>query len=294
MSKIAESIVSPASSVEAAPVTVTEVVGPQGSVVPTPAPVVPDVKATPQEEDFSTRFAALSRKEKFLREEETRIKGEADKYKDYADLPSKAKENPLLILEKYGIDLDSIIAASLGADAPAKTVEEEIKAIRAELAAEKDTARKAEEDKKKNDEEAYQNSINEAVQVHKNSITDHVVKHKEKYELITLHGAEDLVWEVTEAHYGQHNEVLSPEQAADKVEDYLEQQIKKAMNLNRFKAKPVESRETGFQVEAINPLKRQETPTLTASMMGSAPDKSLGGLSMEESKLKAAALLKWK
>ena len=245
-------------------------------------------------DNMSARFAALARKEKALREQEERIKEEANKYSKYAELESTAKENPLSILERYGLDLDTIIAASLGEDAPAPSVEDQIKALRDEINSEKEAAKAAEEKRKQEEEEAYQASIEEAILTHKNSIADHLGQNQEKYELIHLQNAQDLVWEVTEAHFEAHNgEVLTPEQAADKVEAYLEDQVKKALELERFKQK--EAAKAEFKIEESVPAPRQERPTLTSSMTDIAPEKiATNGMTEEESKRRAAELLKWK
>jgi len=257
------------------------------------APIAPEQKPA-EDVDFSNRFAALSRKEKYLQEEAQKIKDSESKYKKYQDLESQAKENPLLVLEKYGIDLDAVIAASLGDEAPPKSVEEQLNALKEEMANDKkkaaEQAAKAEEERQK----AIQADIDEAVLVHKNEITDHLSKNVEKYELINLQNAQDLVWEVTEAHYNANNgEILTPEQASDKVETYLEEQIKSAMKLARFNKQEEQKETTGFEIKTVDPIK-PVSPTLTSSLANPAPEKSSSPtLSHEESRRAAATLLKW-
>lgn len=252
--------------------------------------------APKEDPEFSSRFAALSRKEKYLQEQAAAFKEKESKYSSYADLQEKIKENPLAALEHFGVSLDDVISASLGSDAPPPTVESQIEALRAEIEGYKSEQQKREEDAQKKAEEEYQNSINEAIQVHQLSIANHLSENADKYELINLQGAQDLVWEVTEAHYDANNgEILTPEQASDKVEAYLEEQVRKAMNLNRFRAKEdTEIKKSPFEVEQVKPTEKAKSQTLTSDFVQqSAPSEKPSGLSEEESKRRAASLLKW-
>ena len=286
---IAESIV----TAEQAPEAPTES---QASVVPEGGQS-PEAGDQPKEDEFSSRFAALSRREKYLRDQEAKIKADAEKYKSYADLKDKVKDNPLAVLQEYGLDLDTIISASLGEDAPPPTVEEQLAALREEMAKEKEEASNREKAAKEAEEKAYQESIDEAIVSHKIAIADHISQNTEKYELIKLQNAEDLIWEVTEAHFDNNDgEVLTPEQAADKVEAYLEQQITKAMELSRFKSKTElksEMQEPGFTISDINPIK-PVSPTLTSDLSTTPSDKSSNShMTDEESRAAAAKLLNW-
>jgi len=276
--------------------TTTAPVSPADAIVATPkadAPTTVDTEVVaPQEDpDFAARFAALARKEKMLRDQEEKYK----KYAGYEDLETSAKENPLAVLEKYGIDLDAVLSASLGEDAPAPSVEDEIRKIREEFQSYKDGIEETATTAKEAEEKAYQDSIDEAIITHKAQITDHIGQNSEKYELISLQGAEELVWEVTEAHYDANGgEILTPEQAADKVEHYLETQVRKALELSRFsEMKKPETVEYNFETIPVAP--RQESPTLSDTMSAvSQPKPTSKNLTDDESKALAAKLLSWK
>jgi small-conductance mechanosensitive channel len=191
--------------------------------------------AKPSVDEFSTRFAALTKKEKALQEQQAKAKAEAERYAKYMDLEQKAKENPLSVLEAYGVDLDSLLLATLGEKKAPPTVEEQLAELKAQLQKEKDDVKAAEEAKRLEAEKAYQSSIDEAILNHQNAITDLLSKNKDKYELISHHGVEDLVWETTEAYYEQYGKVLTPSEAADMVEEHLFQQTQKALELSKFK-----------------------------------------------------------
>ena len=261
---------------------------------PTPAPGV---------DEFASRFAALSRQEKKFQEQQQKAKAEAEKYAKYIDLDKKAKEDPLSVLQTYGMSLDDIIAASLGHQKAPQTVEEQLAELKAQLQAEKDGAKAEAEAKLKAEQDAYQASIDEAILSHQNSIIEHLSKNTDKYELISLHGVQDLVWDTTEAYYEAHQKVLSPEEAANMVEDYLVEQTLKASNLAKLKQKlqpeqqvkvNQESKKGLFQETPINPMVREQQPkTLSQSLASTAPDKQTSErLSPEESKQRAAEFLK--
>ena len=277
----------------------TEIVGGASAPAEDTGSTVESTENTPAVEDtnsvdMSARFAALSRKEKSIREAQEANKANTDKYSKFADLETLAKSNPSAVMEQYGITLDDLIAASLGGDAPAPSVEDQITALREELAQSKKDTTQKELDNVKAQEEAHQASVDEAILTYQNDITDHLGQNVERYELINLQGAQDLVWQVTEAHFEANNgEILTPEQASDKVEEYLEGQVRKAMELNRFKKTQEVDVGGIFKTEA-QPNEPTQRSTLTSELIGTAPEKqSNSGLTLDESKTAAASLLKW-
>jgi hypothetical protein len=249
-----------------------------------------------KDNEFSSRFAALSRKEKFLRDQQNELKSQSEEVKALKDLQAKIKENPLSVLEQYNISMDDLIAASLGDQTPEPTVENQVEALRKQIEDDKAARQKEIEDAKLKEEEEYQNSIDEAITAHKLKIDSHLSENASKYELINLQGAQDLVWEVTEAYFDANDgEVLTPEQAADKVEVYLEQQIQKALELERFNKKPsTDEQKSAFAVEQLNTAIQNKSHTLTSeNVQAASPSDRQVSSDIEESKRRAAALLKW-
>ena len=152
----------------------------------------------------------------------------------------------------------------------------------------------SEENAQKAEEEAYQNTIDGAILAHHHLITHHLSQNVEKYELIQLQGEQDLVWEVTEAHYDANDgEILTPEQAADKVEAYLEKKIRDAMGLKRFEAKE-ETQTTDsvpYKVEEDKTAFRPQSHTLTSDhVQQAAPTGKVRHVDLDESKRNAASL----
>ena len=246
------------------------------------------------EEDFSSRFAALSRREKEIREYESRIKEKESKYSGFEDLASQAKENPLAVMEKYGLNLDDIISASLGSEKPEPTLEDEVRSLKAQI--EEDRLRQQEEalNKEKMQQEAEEQAMNDAIEAHKLQITSEI-QDTEKYELINFQDAGDLVWQVTEEHFDSTQEVLEPAVAAEMVEKYLLEQYSKAAKLKKLQEKlkpePEEQKELKFEDRPLPKL--ESKPTLSESFSSPAGEKNYD-LSVDDSLQRAAALLKWK
>lgn len=243
------------------------------------------------ESQFSARFAALSRKEKAIVDQQAQMKADSEKFDKVSSLESKIKENPLAVLEHYGITLDQLVSHTLGDEAPAPTAEAQIESLRAEIEGFKQA--KIDEVQKAKDDSAEQTKTaqEEAVVAHQQQIGTLLSDSKEKYELIHLQGAQELVWEVTETHFAKHSEVLTPEQAADKVEEYLDKQVRSAMDLKRFK--PEDKKTTSpFMVEQVKPTVKQ-SQTLTSEHVQQAKPSETKTLNTEDSKQQAANLLKW-
>ena len=273
----------------------------QAEVTPDPQDATPAPAPAPYD-DMSARFAALSRKEKYLQEQSAAYKAEAEAfktqkegYKSQDELASQFKQNPLAVLKHYGISFDDMIAASLGEDLPPPTNESQIEMLRAEIEGFKTSQIEKEEGIRRAEEDAYQNSIDEAILSHQSKIIDHLSQNVAKYELIGLQGEQDLVWEVTEAHYEAHDgEILTPEQASDKVEAYLEKKVRDAMNLKRFGAEAPTTDSAQFTVEDVRTAEKPKSHTLTSDhVQQAAPSGKVRHVDIDESKRNAASLLKW-
>jgi hypothetical protein len=243
--------------------------------------------------EFSSKFAALAKREKKILDQLNELKatkGEVDKINS---LRSKVKENPLSLLDEFGITMEQLLTSSLGADAPAEEVNEldllrkEIEAIKRSETERLDADRKARED-------ADNARIEEAITSHKLKIQDTVSKEPDKFELITLKGEDglDLIWQVTETYWEQQGRVLSPDEAAMMVENYLEDEAKKLFSVKKLGAKIEPKVNQSLTESHINPFKQGYT-TLTQELQTSPQSKAYAPVDLEESKARAAAMLRW-
>lgn len=247
----------------------------------------------PEQGEFASKFAALSKREKRIQEQLTELKTGRSDVDRINSLKAKVKENPLSVLEEYGLTIEQLLTHSLGADAPPlsetdrlDSLKKEMESFRAEqaerLQAEK-TAKEAEE----------QSRIEEAILSHRFKIQEHVSKNSDDYELLNMNGDAglDLVWEVTEQYFAQNNKVLTPDEAAKKVEAYLEGEARKMLGAKKFRPTTDATRVNELVERQMNPLK--SSYTLSQELQSSPQAREYVPVDIEESKARAAAMLKW-
>ena len=169
------------------------------------------------------------------------------------------------------------------------TPEMQMKLMREEL--EGDYKKKFEElenrllEKEKSDEQRRYDDIQRGF---KNEIDEYVNSNLDKYELIQANEANDIIYDVIEEHYNDTGRILDIEEAAEAVENYLEEEAEKLLKLGKLRSK--------FGIE--NDLEQEESPrqsqvTLSNAMSAQANERVAKKLSDEESKALAAKMLKW-
>lgn len=227
-------------------------------------------EAPKQDEQVSSKFALLARKEKEIMKKAKEFQAKEQSYKEreasflkYEQLKSSAKSNPLKVLEEYGLTYKDVTDFILNDNVPtpdlmARSLDEKFEAYKREQEQEKlsamEQAKLAEEER-----------LEGAVSSFKEEIKAYVAYNAEEYELITLYGAQDVIYETIESYYEAHGKVLSKEEGSKLVEDYLFKQTQQAQATKKFKpkeeAKPVKKDvpEAGF------------TKTLTNEYTSTAP-----------------------
>lgn len=259
--------------------------------------------AQPEEDKFSSKFAALSRKEKAIRQRESQLE------QRYAELESKLaalekpaepaapeeepldqllRRNPMEALKKFGWDYDKITQMTLEdgklpADMQLQLMREEMeRSYNSKL---EQLEKQLEEDRTQRENEKYQKVVNKFM----TELNEFVDTNGENYEFIKANDATDLVYEVIEEHYEESGRILDKKEAADLVEQYLEeefrQKIAKTSKAKKFLAPQQET-------EPQTP-QRQSSPTLSNAHSATASPKAERRLSEDESRAKAASLLKW-
>ena len=251
-------------------------------------------------DDFSRKFAALSRREKEIRakeveydkriaELEERLGSFGKKPEPEPELPIeyRLKKDPLRALEDMGLSYDKLTELALNDGK--LTPEMQMRLMREEL--EGDYKKKFEElenrllEKEKSDEQRRYDDIQRGFQ---NEIEDFVESNSDKYELIQANEANDIIYDVIEEHYNDTGRILDIEEAAEAVENYLEEEAEKIFRLGKFRSK--------FGIE--NDFEQEESPrqsqvTLSNAMSAQANERVGRKLSDEESKALAAKMLKW-
>ena len=248
------------------------------------------------QDQFASKFAALSRKEKALRDRESEYESKFEEMErrlhDYesrdqepeVDWEHMLRNDPLRALEEAGLGYDKLTELALNDGK--LTPDMQLAAMRQEL--ENDYQRKFEElenrlnVKEQSEAESYYDAVQENFQ---DEIVGVVQSNPEKYELVQASEADGLIYDVIEEHYNETGRVLDIEEAADAVESYLEEEAGKLMKLRKISGRL-----------GIDPLELEAMEQVTLSNDHSAQVNYEGAnrmLSEEESKARAARMLQW-
>ena len=248
-----------------------------------------------EDDQFSRKFAALSRREKDIRakeaEYEYRMRELEERLQELQNPPEepqapieeRLRRNPFETLEELGLGYDKLTELALNDGQ--LTPEMQMKLMRDELENgykskfEELEARlsQKEEEEEYNKYESIENNFKQEI--------ESFVNGKGEFELINANGASDLIYEVIEEHYNDTGRVLELDEAAKAVESYLEDELEKLMSLGKVKSK--------FSPRQEQVFKRQPSPTLSNAHSAQAYQRADRPLSNEESVREAAKLIRW-
>lgn len=275
--------------------------GLQDESTPTESDTNPNLEEEYQkkEDDFARRFAALTRKEREFLARERAFKEQASRADEVAKKIENMKNNPLAALEEAGWkfkDLADFVLNNNEIPAERKT-NNTIEELREQV---KSLTERLDEDKKSKVQQEHDRQINEFKQQIKSEVSGDL----DKYELINVNEAHELVYDVIESHFQQtmdpetgQGQILDIHQAAEQVEKHLEEQLE--LQAQRFKSskkfsayfKPSAS-ENAPETNGAPPTKIQSSPTLSNRQTGATPPSQVEHyLSDEESKAAAARFL---
>ena len=248
-----------------------------------------------EDDQFSRKFAALSRREKDIRakeaEYEYRMRELEERLQELQNPPEepqapieeRLRRNPFETLEELGLGYDKLTELALNDGQ--LTPEMQMKLMRDELENgykskfEELEARlsQKEEEEEYNKYESIDNNFKQEI--------ESFVNGKNEFELINANEASDLVYEVIEEHYNDTGRVLELDEAAQAVESYLEDELEKLMSLGKVKSR--------FSPRQEQVFKRQSSPTLSNAHSAQAYKGASKKLDDEASMYEAAKLIKW-
>jgi hypothetical protein len=178
----------------------------------------------------------LKAKEEAVAKRQAELETIASKFKGFEDLRQK---DPIAAMKLAGFSDTDIFNFYAKAQEEQKAKDTPEAKAAAAAQAEIDKFRKEQADR-----EAQQKATADAqtIQQFKTRINQTISKDKEKFELCNFNGpsAEALIYETVEAYYKENNEVLTPLEAAEMVEQYYEDQAKAMAGLKKLGAKPTE------------------------------------------------------
>lgn len=213
-------------------------------------PVTPEASSSGgRPDEMSSKFAALAKKERIARLQAAQVKKQrealAERERVIAErergFQEEFKRSPLEALKKLGYTYDDITKAALNdgkfdASTEVKEVRSEIQRLREE---------QAEKDKKAQEaiETAAQKAEQDAIEAFRGRISETIEAQKDKYELVHLYDASELVFQTVEEHYARtakegKPKILSVDEACELVEQYLESEIDRmAKTSKKFQTK---------------------------------------------------------
>lgn len=275
------------------------------------APVVEENQTTEEssesepaeKDDFSKKFAALSRKEKEQRTEREDFERQMAEFKQMKEefeaskeqkpepepelpLEYRLKKDPLGTLAELGLGYDELTNLALN-DGKLST-EMQMKLMREELETGYQSKIQELEEKldskwKQDEESKYEQTVTGF----KNEINQFVDSDPEAYELIAANNANDLIYEVIEEQYNETGNILEMKDAADAVEAYLYDEAQKLLKLKKLSVRQEASGEQKPNEQA------QPSTTLSNAHSAQALNETDRKLSKDESVAKAASMLKW-
>ena len=240
----------------------------------------------PQDSEFDRKFAALSRKEKALRERELELERKYGSKEKELPLERRIRSNPLKALEELGLDYDKLTELALNDGR--LTPDMQMKLMREELENDyKEKFNSLEERlnaKEKMEEEAKYDAVKQGFV---GEIESFINENQSDFEYVAHNEATDVVYDVIEEHYNETGRILDIKEAVEAVESYLEEEAEKLLNLGKVK-----NRLNSIRDEYEQP-QRQSQVTLSNAHSAQANERVGRKLSDEESKREMARMLQW-
>lgn len=247
------------------------------AAAPTVSPATDPAKLKTDDPDFAAKFAALTNRQKELFVKEKALKEREQKVSKYEALEKLKTEDPYKYAMETGLDLDRLIQGA-AKDGQEPTAEDRVAALEKKIA---DYEKQIELDKQARIKAQEQQNIDNF----KKNLFDKVKADPERYELIHVEDAFETVYEVIEEHFARtreenpegKGEILSFEDAADKVEGFLKERALKLLGAKKLGFKMGETpAPTEPKVPTVaNPDPSKQLPddergvTLTANMSAS-------------------------
>lgn len=239
-------------------------------------PVVEGVNETPaetpkvSEEQLSPKFAALARQQKEIRRMQQELKAREDalkiKEQEYQTgyVPKKSLQaDPLTALTDIGMSYDDIVKAAMAKD----PTELALKKVYDKIQALEDTQSKTAEEYKVNQQKQYDQALNQI-----RNEAKLLVDSDANYETIKAQDASEAVVELIKDTFEKEGTLLSVEEAATQVEEYLLKEAVKLASLEKVKKQLTPQEAQGVdKAQPITQKQVQKTLTNANTMSPSKP-----------------------
>lgn len=243
---------------------------------------------TPEEKRMSARFAALAKREKALVAREKEVKETQEKLQNYdknlepyRKAYAEREKNPQAWLDLAGITLEQILQYHVNNGQsqkdPTEALKEELASFKKQLTEKEQQQQRAQ--------------VERQIQAYKNEVNQHISDNPDDYELIIAREAQDDVFSLIELHFQKTGEVLTPDSAAQKVEDFLLAESEKVLKTKKLSSRLAPKEEEPEPEEEIKetPRKKSAPKTLSSRQTVSDPITSTSRALSREERMKAAA-----
>lgn len=240
------------------------------------------IKAKPEDEpQLSSQYAQLARQTKAFRAQVTALKAEqsalkaerdameAEKVRMKSDFVPKERltKDTLKVLQEQGFSAEQITNMMLNAPSPEDVKHDQvIEELRAEINALKADSTATKQSNEENQRNAYQQAVNTI-----RTEARQLVASDPQFETIqATDSIEDVVELITKTH-AKEGKLLTVQEAATAVEEYLEEEALKLAKLKKIQAK-LKAAPTATKEPAGSPTAaKTPTKTLTSTMTTSRP-----------------------
>ena len=262
-----------------------------------------EVEATTEEAppppDFSAQFAAIARKEAAFRSKqegskklESQLAEMQKKLESYESRSSLAKSNPVEFLKQAGVNMSDLLHQDINGEVPVESVlSQKLEAQERRIQELVEAAERKEKAAGEAKESAEWNKFVDQV--------SNFVDNDTRYELIRAGGLQWMVPQLMKDYYDNQGQEVTAQQAADIVEESLEESLESYFKADKLKKKfglsepPPESQESRVDdaVEASSEKPKRKTKTLTNQLAQGTGERDTGMLSREESLDRIARML---
>lgn len=221
----------------------------------------------PQVDQSQERFAQLARKEKALRAQARQLQEQQraiqeQQAKAQSSWKDQLKTDPLAVLAEAGLTHDQIAEMLLNS----RPDDIELKRIKAELKAIKDSQQDQFTKIQEQQKAAYEQAVKQVSRE-----VNQLVSSNEAYETIRATNSQEAVVELIKQTYDEDGVLLSAEEAADMVEEYLTDEALSLAKLKKVQSKLAPSEAAPSDSEASQVQKPQiTTKTLTNTVTASS------------------------
>ena len=248
-----------------------------------PEAVKPEVKEQPPE--FAEQFARLAKKERMMREQQSRQEARIREYEQRLAEFDSLDKDPLALLEKRGWNIDKLLERAATGETPKPTTDDKVSELQKKL----DALEKA---KQEAEEQAKSHAERRAIAEYKAQIKQVVDTSSDQYEAIKELAAYDMVFVTAEEIFQESGEVPDIAKVAEAVEKHLVMQLEKAFKLKKFGDRLQPKADQPVETAKAQEIKPSAN-TLTAQTTGVTKPPQGKLVPREQSLAEAAKNIRW-